>query len=890
MAFMASMSLERKISGSMKNKYQADLAAEAGADMISRAIADAIGTNSGFLVLATNIDSSLHPIYYIQTGSNFSASNVLPLISGDLTNYLSTRGTTPTALTNYLAQAKNTNSSNALNVNKMSGGYRIIANSGSTNLNAPWIYFTNSSGQTNMRVAFFLLDEQSKLNLGQHGWSTNTNRAGWSNDPMRVPIALPGNTNLLDTNSAFIFASCVNKEPFVRNFAQLFSSRADYEAKKHLYTYVTGPSQDFIPSGFTNTNGSFSNYAQANLPKWNINYCATNAGFGSSSVIRASNIANIININLPNFAKRDIAMSNGLGGKYFRYIERVASSIVDYIDTNSEVTILSDASPTGEPAGKELAPLIICVAEKYNWISEIGSATAWTNKVTQTVFVQIWNPYQMNISGNLSLEVINERGVEMAGSSGVALLPNIGNVTISELKPNEVKVYQSGIATNTIVTSIRGSLLVANHPTLPLTASDSILSPKHTRFEARWNGFLFDRTPILATNFFANNPGLQKSSVGGSAATRIKLNGENRYAINYPSYGYLDPTKGYRSVGDPRQNFISPYDWEKPASTNIEVLWNGRNNFTNENSQNYNKNFAARDFVRSSPLIGALVNLDTLDPTSAPSNYTIADAINAPFHIRNGSMESIGEIGNIYDPAHINDTGFSTSGSGSWYASGGGRTLRIGIEEFEYPRSDLTASGSEKKAPSWNSPGYRSAQLLDLFVVGKTNLNGISTNNPKININTASQDVLSALFYNCSQNADLAFTNSILTASGASNLASLVISNRPFYNLSDIYKITPRLLNPTNYYPALGADTSTNIAAINDAGREQILASILELIDTQSRNFKVVSVGQAIGPTGKVVSEAVYELTIILDSYPFTNGTGAVEYRTRVLKGHSKKY
>jgi hypothetical protein len=129
-----------------------------------------------------------------------------------------------------------------------------------------------------------------------------------------------------------------------------------------------------------------------------------------------------------------------------------------------------------------------------------------------------------------------------------------------------------------------------------------------------------------------------------------------------------------------------------------------------------------------------------------------------------------------------------------------------------------------------------------------------------------------------------------LTSNAASNLASLVISNRPFYNLSDLYKITPQLLNPTNYSPTLGAIPFTNMAAINDAGREQLLSSILELVDTQSRNFKVIAVGQALGPKGNILSEALHEVAIILDTYPVTNSIGAVEYRTRVKKDHSIKY
>ena len=253
-------------------------------------------------------------------------------------------------------------------------------------------------------------------------------------------------------------------------------------------------------------------------------------------------------------------------------------------------------------------------------------------------------------------------------------------------------------------------------------------------------------------------------------------------------------------------------------------------------------------------------------------------------------MESIGELGNIYDPAQLNDVGFSTAGSDSWYASGGGRTLRMGIPEFDYPASGIAPSGSEKAAPNWSSPGFRSLHLVDLFTVAETNAAGIPTHAPKININTAPKEVLTALFYHLSQNADPAFTNSSLTSHAATQLANLVISNRPYYNLSDLHKITPQLLNPTNFIPTLGSNSSTPIATIHDAGREQVLSSLLELVDTQSRNFKVVAIGQALGPSGKVLSESILEVDLILDSYPQTNSSGGVEYRTRAIQKHSKKH
>ena len=84
----------------------------------------------------------------------------------------------------------------------------------------------------------------------------------------------------------------------------------------------------------------------------------------------------------------------------------------------------------------------------------------------------------------------------------------------------------------------------------------------------------------------------------------------------------------------------------------------------------------------------------------------------------------------------------------------------------------------------------------------------------KININTAPKDVLKPSFYHLSQNADRAFTNSSFTTNAATQLANLMISNQPYYNLSDVYKIIPRLLKPTNFSPTLGSNPSSNIATI----------------------------------------------------------------------------
>ena len=262
--------------------------------------------------------------------------------------------------------------------------------------------------------------------------------------------------------------------------------------------------------------------------------------------------------------------------------------------------------------------------------------------------------------------------------------------------------------------------------------------------------------------------------------------------------------------------------------------------------------------MRTPPPSGnASASLNT-PPSAVTSSYTTTDAANAVSYIRNGPMQSIGELGHIYDEAQVADdlTAPTGTASSSPFVSGGGRTLRIGQPEF----------ASAIVGVSWNTNGKRSIELLDLFTVNRTN--SISTNYPaaqgRINVNTAPQAVIEALFYNITLNSDAAYPNSVITNVPA--LGQSLITNRPFNKLSDLYKITPGLINATNYSPALGTNlpvTSYNLypqASVFDRAREEAFGKLLELCTVQSRAFRICVIGQSLGPNlkrqGQVVIEA----------------------------------
>jgi hypothetical protein len=223
-------------------------------------------------------------------------------------------------------------------------------------------------------------------------------------------------------------------------------------------------------------------------------------------------------------------------------------------------------------------------------------------------------------------------------------------------------------------------------------------------------------------------------------------------------------------------------------------------------------------------------------------------------------MASIGELGNIYDPVHLNDVGFATSAGNpdSWYASGGGRTLRIGQPEFLYPTTNaaITPSSTERRAATWNVDDRRAVSLLDIFTATPADTNGISSTLGKVNLNTAPRGVLAALFSGIGQNADPVFSSSRMTSNASFALADTVISNRPYFRLGDVHKFSTNLLASTNYSPALGA-VSTNVAVIMDAGREQILGGLLQSIDVRSQAYQVFVIGESLDSRGRPTSRSL---------------------------------
>lgn len=688
---------------------------------------------------------------------------------------------------------------------------------------APWIYLRDSTNRVIGRFAYMVLDEQACLNPQIHGAVTPRK---YGVDVGEIPLVGP---HVLTTNE---MAGVTQQKDLLLTPRQmglvLTSNRLD--SLQHLFATYTSRDYDIIPPP----------YPDAGRPKYNINYLATNPVFGATASARAANIASIIDRNLPRFKERDSSFA--AAGQFNQYLDRLAANIVDYIDDDASPTI----TVTGEPAGRDLFPGMVALAEKYNW-SDLSGSGPFRCTLENQCFVQIWNPYDTVVTGKARLRVIHRQEIE-CGDALVTRLRDYDETlsTSITLQPNEMRAVAFGPEKQILVCpTVDPSKRSSDRPTW-----SSTISGDHPAFEFYWNNELVDlnrRSPA----FTPGSSGLPKASPG----TFIRLRGPSRWSVCFiPTY--LGSRGVYRSVGDPRFTPFCNYDWsEMSIQYSSNAWWNGCQQNVSPRWQNLAVSWADRDFVKINPNQGSAAGDNEKTPDQAGSTYNPAyDGNHAPAHIRNGPMLSIGELGHIFDPAQVDDLGEATWGGTppSPFVCGGGRTLRIGQPEFPY----------------WDKEGLRAMQLLDLFTTNPLDENGFPKKIGRININTASHEVLEALFQDVAVTGDPEIGS---CTNLAEVMADTVIKHRPFFRLSDLHWIAEDFCRADHFNPALG---SGNPALVLDRVREELFTRICPLITVQSFSFHLYGIGESFSPSGHPAGRARVETSIAL--VPQRHGTNII--------------
>jgi Putative Ig domain len=248
-------------------------------------------------------------------------------------------------------------------------------------------------------------------------------------------------------------------------------------------------------------------------------------------------------------------------------------------------------------------------------------------------------------------------------------------------------------------------------------------------------------------------------------------------------------------------------------------------------------------------------------PTPDPTQY-----ISSLSTSNSGSLASITELGNVWDPAQLS---YSVTNPGDALPDipssatltskgGGGHTLAVGRPEFS----------------KFDTNGMRAWQLLDVFSGGST-----STTNTAglVNLNTASRDVLRALAAGILENRDPAMVTNPggqplyppTVSAAADQFADAVINSRPLLSTAALSAIRVTPPGGSQPEPFFGnshqySSTQTQPTEWNDAGREELFAKIYNLATTRSRNFRVFVTGQSLDKNGNVLSTVtkVYQVFV----------------------------
>ena len=856
--------LDRRVASLTSSRTQARLAAESAVSSAMERLTLCTATNPAFVV-GQQHRGEASPALVIANADLHSEARMVPLFSCDskpLSNY-------PSIPADYartqLSNSLSTNPSLVVDLNDP--GLRPSVSATSTNkeggLLAPegrypvlWQYLHDSSGKAVARYAYALTDESSRLNPLLHRGAPRNDPQNWVSAPSGIPLT-NSSGSLLHAEDANRLKAQATFLPTLESYAHAFADEHDFLATKHLLTPESCLLPEIIPAG----------YAEGGFPKYNLNDLATNPAWGATPYARATNIAAIIERNLPQFKTRDPSLP---ASQPTLYLQRLACSIVDYISTSDASTGTSPEMPMG----RGLIPYVTQIAEcSTRKIQTLNSVT-----IESRFYAEVWNPTTSPIpaGGTAQLTVGNRARVNFGTGIVTPFDDYVGvSAPLPEIRPNELLV----IAFPPTEQSWTSPTATTNPPTWNSGPSGNADGTSQQPFFLRWNGVIADRTRPAGISPGDREGGLKH--LGGRLTDALP----NWQCMTVPTYSAKSDssavqdeaddaiaTGNYRAVGDPRQNILTSYLWEAVSDYPRKSRWKGVNPAAASQAGailDPQNTWTRRDPVPLNPPTGNRPAGISVTPDAISSPYDPGhDAILAPSVVRKGAMSSIGELGNIYDPAQTDDSGDApkTGGTGrvNSFGCGGGRTLRFGQPEFHVATRKY----------DWDLPGKRALDLVDLFTVSGlgrkpgTASPGTDPGMPgRINVNTASHAVLTSLFTGVSATSDRRFPGSVISAASVEKLASLVEAQRPFNRLSDLGILTTNLVNAETYLPNLSRNlpgSSPPAADVFDRAREEAFARIIGLCSVQSRTFRIVAVGQALDPRGNPHSTEVTEGIISL--------------------------
>lgn len=443
LAFLQSMTLEKQISRSLKNQFQAELAAEAGVEKAQSTILSTIQARPASAVYYTaNISTSntlnLYLARYTNVSGNFTVQRV-PLFSTQFGNSTIFNNpnqapiqTTPISVT-HRTQSGNVTSTLSrtediyTSLNSPTNqeypygpvGLTISATSSTPRpLFANWIYVTNSSGALTGRYAYWVDDECSKLDLRTIGTANRTLGTNLSEISASSLRSLSANLTL----------SHITNITLLKNATQLPRSTANIRFELGGQAVTNSQDWNAIRPFITQYSLHDQRSPDGNLAIY-LNEFVTSNNTSAAITSQVNTIATAITNNIPTFGTRyyqatgpasSATAATPSAEDQLKYAKKIAANIRDFIDSDSTATVIDrNGSAYTTPAsfsiptmgnqlpldtplasdiplvGKENGPYLNEYAVLTRVISPFPEPTATSGSVTITVrfgyYVELFN-------------------------------------------------------------------------------------------------------------------------------------------------------------------------------------------------------------------------------------------------------------------------------------------------------------------------------------------------------------------------------------------------------------------------------------------------------------------------------------------------------------------
>ncbi len=936
-ALLQTASFERGTSSSIAARTKSDLAAQAAVDAAIASLVDTITLYPDSATTWETINGNEGTVLYYNdktpeqaiNGNSAAQTYVFPLASGGTVQKLADKNNSIPVLTDTAAPPAVPNAYNLNHARSKGDTQGWIGSPKAAATPYPfrgqWIDLTENRGTTPSitgRYAYWMEDESFKANAN---YMTNNKRGQTSlgrasNEiPFQGVIAAAASSN---SSSDTIADAIVNYRNFFPN-GHFFNYR-DINQVNGQPTLA-----DDIKFETTIFSGGL-NLSRSGSKRVNLNAIVQNSEDPSAIRTQLDQIIKPIQQELPNFPQRFYRLGADLNkidvtnsatptspSHQVAYLNKLAANIRDYIDSDSQPTIInndaglsirigakpqfalgaSNGGTSGDnevvAIGKERVPYLneYMLRVKQLVFDRRGPyppPPAANYKVEIDHYVELWNMTDRNIEltdlgPNPFLRIANQFGWDAVGATG-------GGTNIPEGSSRDFSIPLSdfvNIQDGHKLSFPAGTVTVLTTDTASLPSAFTNVDPNFVfrpakKLDDQFRSYTGITTLTNSKNYMRLSSHVRTAS--GDYETEIIL-GNDLGVIDSASQAAFITTISV-DVDDPSEGKTNPDLWHfrgsrpngnllavTPSETGDPRAYNEQLALRTTSDSDRTRYKAGTVDSKNRPGESTLTKLNSnfVDPSIwvDPSDKSAGDANHAPAVIANIPLVSIGELGNVYDPAR--KLGAAPAGSGDIrFSRGGGRTLKIGQPDDLWDRSSTSPS---REWTAW--------RLLDVFGIDdSTQLDGL------ININGVNRDkgvaFKTALYGYQFLNApdgDSSINGATLSDDQAGALVTQMLDRlnqkSPFGSTSGPFLERGELSEMPLFNQ--GSDlTGKDISKAMDRGREEVFRRLAQLITTRGNIFTVYAAGQALipqpgGAPSIVASTSQLKVTFRLDPIWATN-------------------